>query len=97
MMRIRRVIQIPVLVASGWFGEWSYLVSCGRVLEDTLRTGYLRSYPRIASFDWWYGINWRVNFEIGAPVQFHIVAGVLLVALIWFLIEFLKGAGKSSC
>ena len=44
----------------------------------------------MASFSRWYGITWRVHFEIGAPVQFYIIGGVLLLALVWTLYEFLK-------
>jgi hypothetical protein len=98
-LRKGRILQITFLVVSGWFGEWSFVVSLLRAFADWLQAGYPRSYPRIVSmpsldvfsppFSFWYGITWRVEFVVG-DLAFVGVALALLAALVWVFYEFLK-------
>jgi hypothetical protein len=85
----RRLFQIIFLIFSGWFGEFSYLISLLRVIEDTIRAGYLRSTPYF-QYNGLYGLSWRVHFYIGSPVEF--VAGIpILLVILWILYEFYRG------
>jgi len=92
MVAKKRLLQVATLVFSGWFGEWSYSVSLARALVDWFRGG--SAFPRIADFNWYYGLTWRVAFYRGGiePQDFLNGLGIVLIpTVLWILCEFLKG------
>jgi len=89
---LKRVFQVAFLVLSGWFGEWSWLVSGARSVFDWLRGG--SAFPRLASFSWEYGLSWRVAFYRGGIGFEDLLSGLgllLIPALCWTFYELLKG------
>lgn len=88
----KRVLQVALLVFSGWFGEWSYLVAAVRSVIDWAFGG--SAFPRIASFTTFYGFSWRVAFYRGGIGTEDLLNGLgllLIPALFWVFYEFLKG------
>jgi hypothetical protein len=90
------------LIFSGWFGEWSYFISLIRAIKDIVRSGSLAyPIPNIPSLDTeeiLYGISWGTEFYRGTSNQTIIahalqngLAIAILVGLLWFFIEYLKG------
>jgi len=84
----------------GWLGEFPFFISVLRVLLDTIRAGYLRSYPIPVFSSEWYGFSWRVSFWIGDldPYGFYLigVGSSCLILLFWVFIEMLKYRAKSG-
>jgi len=90
--RTKRILQIGLLVFSGWFGEWSYVVAAVRSLIDWLAGG--SAFPRLAGFTWYYGLTWRVAFYRGGIDSEDLLNGLgllLIPSLLWVFYEFLKG------
>jgi hypothetical protein len=94
----RVLLAILFIIASGWFGEWSFIVSSTRALLDWLVVGYPRSFPRIngqlpplniSSPSFWYGLTWGVEYHVG-DLPFVGVELGLLAALIWVFYEIFK-------
>lgn len=90
--RIKRIVQVLLLIFSGWFGEWSYAVSGIRSVLDWMYGG--SAFPRIAQFSWLYGYTWRVAFYRGGIGLEDLLNGIgllLIPALAWTFYEFFKG------
>jgi hypothetical protein len=68
--KVRRIFQVMILAASGWFGEWSWLVSAIYSVTDWAYTDSFSAFPRLAiepvfnPFDrtFWYGLAWRIHY-----------------------------------
>ena len=97
----RRLLQVALLIFSGWSGEWAFTVSWGRSIWDWLRTGALSAHPRliVPPPDWisfLYGLSWRVAYYRGGPVDLGIFTEngfglAVLVGVGFIFYEFLKG------
>lgn len=97
-----RIPQFAFVVVSGWFGEWSWLVSAARAFGDWARTGDITAFPRLAvvppmnAFDpnFWYGLTWRIEVYRGGIDLQQFLSGfglLLLAGLSWTFYElFLK-------
>ena len=73
------------IILSGYLGQFSYWMSLLRVIEDTIRTGYLRSAPYIAEYSPVYGVKWRIHFSIEGTIPTHILMIALMAFNIWSL------------
>jgi hypothetical protein len=66
-----RLLQVALLIFSGWLGEWSFFVSWARSIYDWFWTGVPNAHPRlIVPPDWVnlpYGLSWRVALYRGGP------------------------------
>ena len=92
MVSKKGFLRVVTLAFSAWFGEWPYSVSLARALVDWLRGG--SAFPRIADFNWYYGLTWRVAFYRGGiePQDFLNGLGIVLIpAVLWIFYEFLRG------
>lgn len=78
------------LIIGGFFGEFSYWISLLRVIEDTIRAGYIRSAPYISQKNPLYGWSWGVHFSIGAPLPTHILMLAIAGLFFWSIIELTK-------
>lgn len=90
--RIKRIVQVLLLIFSGWFGEWSYIVSAVRSVLDWMYGG--SAFPRIAGYSEFYGLTWRVAFYrggIGVEDSLNGIGLLLIPALVWIFYEFFKG------
>jgi hypothetical protein len=90
-MKYKRLLQIALLIFSGWFSEFSFIVSWIQAIHDIVRSSYLSALPSISEFSWWYGLSWRVSFSVGAPVGLHVIGVALLFLILWIFYEFYKG------
>lgn len=91
------ILAFSFLAISGWFGEWSLIVSLVRSFSDSLQAGVPRSFPRIVGLpplnmldpSFWYGITWRVHFEIGDIPLIGITLGIFaaFVLIFWELLK----------
>jgi hypothetical protein len=89
---LRRLLQICLLVISGWFGEWSFVVSWIRAASYWAAGG--SAFPRLVNWAPFYGLTWRVAFYVGGFDIQTLLYGLGLFlggGIIWIFYEFLKG------
>jgi len=96
----KRLLHVVFLIFSGWLGEWAFLVSWARSIQDWFWTGVPNAHPRlIVPPDWVnfiYGLSWGVAFYRGGPFE---LVGILtengfglavMVGIVFVFCEFLK-------
>ena len=93
LRKYRKFLAPIFLILGGWFGEFSFLVSWCRVIDDWWRSGYIGSVPYITNpigspqFSWWYGFSWRVHFFVGSDVPENLLGFALLGGIIVVIYE----------
>jgi hypothetical protein len=93
MLFLKPILQIGLIVFSGWFGEWPFIVSAIRAVNDWRRGGL--AFPRMVGSPSWRGVAWAVKFYRGSISRKDFLGGIgllLIPALFWVFYELLKSS-----
>lgn len=101
---MRILVSLGLTCAIGWLGQWSFIASWIRALNDWWVTGDFTAYPRLIlptnQIEFLYGLTWRdafsrpINYsDLGFQTGFGLA---LLFVVIFGLANTLKGRSGVS-